>query len=90
MSKVVGGDALCLGGGLFYHSSINSAIACSRRFGRVFVPIDPGDAGLALGCTMHTDAATPSPVAPFPKAELHPRRNQVDARQLQAPLHLGE
>ena len=65
VSKVVGGDALCLGGGLFYHSSINSAIACSSHFPRVFVPIDPGDAGLAVGCAMHADAATPSPVAPF-------------------------
>ena len=65
VSKSVGGDALCLGGGLFYHSSINSAIAGSRHFRRVFVPIDPGDAGLAVGCAMHADAATPSPVTPF-------------------------
>jgi carbamoyltransferase len=38
-----------LGGGLFYNTYFNTLISTSGIFERVFVPINPGNAGLAVG-----------------------------------------
>jgi carbamoyltransferase len=61
-------DALCLGGGLFYNTYFTTLIRKSGIFRKVFVPINPGNAGLAVGATLltspHGDSA-PSGVSPF-------------------------
>ncbi|MQA28710.1 MAG: hypothetical protein GEU82_02565 [Luteitalea sp.] len=43
---------LCLGGGLFYNTYLNTLVEQSRLFERVFVPINPGNAGLAAGAAL--------------------------------------
>ncbi len=42
-------DSICLGGGLFYNTYFNSLVSTSGIFKQVFVPINPGNAGLAVG-----------------------------------------
>jgi carbamoyltransferase len=56
---------LCLGGSLFHHSAINTGIARSGLFEHVFVPIDPGNAGLAVGTALHVEGTQPRLVSPF-------------------------
>jgi carbamoyltransferase len=48
----VGGRHICLGGGLFYNTSLNTAVKASGLFDRVFVPVAPGNAGLAVGAAL--------------------------------------
>jgi carbamoyltransferase len=43
---------LCLGGGLFYNTYICTRIAASGLFEEVFVPCNPGNAGLAAGAAL--------------------------------------
>jgi carbamoyltransferase len=50
--KTVNVDAICLGGGLFYNTYFNTLISTSGIFKRVFVPINPGNAGLAVGSAL--------------------------------------
>jgi carbamoyltransferase len=45
-------DHLCLGGGLFYNTYFTTLIRSSRLFDHVFVPINPGNPGLAVGATL--------------------------------------
>jgi carbamoyltransferase len=56
---------LCVGGSLFYHSDFNSRVKQSGAFDQVFVPINPGNAGLALGTAMHASDHVRRPVGPF-------------------------
>ena len=56
---------LCLGGGLFHHSSINTVVRQSGLFERVFVPVNPGNAGLAVGAAMHDAGIGPARVSAF-------------------------
>jgi carbamoyltransferase len=44
---------LCVGGSLFYNSHLNARIRQTNAFDEVFVPINPGNAGLALGAALH-------------------------------------
>jgi carbamoyltransferase len=46
-----GGRNLCLGGGLFYNSYFVTLIAESGIYDRVFVPPNPGNAGVAVGAS---------------------------------------
>jgi len=48
----IGGRNLCLGGGLFYNSYINTVLAESGLYEKTFVPINPGNAGLAVGAAL--------------------------------------
>jgi carbamoyltransferase len=48
----VGGDNLCLGGGLFFNSYFNSVVAQSGVFARTYVPANPGNTGAALGAAL--------------------------------------
>jgi carbamoyltransferase len=57
--------ALCLGGSLFYHSSINSVVRQSGLFERVFVPANPGNAGLAVGTAMRLARLSPARLSAF-------------------------
>jgi carbamoyltransferase len=45
-------DTLCLGGGLFYNTYFNTLIRTSGIFPNVFVPTNPGNAGLAVGAAL--------------------------------------
>jgi carbamoyltransferase len=45
-------DTLCLGGGFFFNTYFTTLIRTSGIFQRVFVPINPGNAGLAVGATL--------------------------------------
>ncbi len=60
---------LCLGGGLFYNTFLNSRIARSRAFDEVYVPPNPGNAGIAAGAALavgrHDRAESPEVVSPF-------------------------
>jgi carbamoyltransferase len=56
---------LCLGGSLFYHSSMNTRIKQSGVFAETFVPVDPGDSGLAVGAALQASGRGPALVSPF-------------------------
>lgn len=43
---------LCLSGGLFYNTNINTRVRESGLFDEVFIPVHPGNAGLAVGCAL--------------------------------------
>jgi carbamoyltransferase len=61
----VGSSSLCVGGSLFYHSSINTMVEQSGLFRDVFVPVDPGNSGLAVGAACHGLGADPALASPF-------------------------
>ncbi len=47
-----GGRRLCVGGGLFYNSYFNTLLAQSDLFEQTFVPVNPGNAGVAVGAAL--------------------------------------
>jgi carbamoyltransferase len=60
-----GCEHLCLAGSFFYHSSINTLAKRAGLFTEVFVPVDPGNAGLAVGTALHASGTAPQAVSPF-------------------------
>ncbi len=50
--KTVDADVLCLSGGLFFNTYFNTIVRTSGIFEDVFVPINPGNAGLSVGATL--------------------------------------
>jgi carbamoyltransferase len=60
-----GCEHLCLAGSFFYHSSINTLAKRAGLFSEVFVPVDPGNAGLAVGTALHASGTSPQPISPF-------------------------
>ena len=65
VASQTGSPSLCLGGSLFYHSSINTMVKQSGLFRDVFVPVDPGNSGLAVGAALHGVGGRPAPASPF-------------------------
>lgn len=63
--KRTGAAHLCVGGSVFYHSSINTAVRQSELFDRVFVPSNPGNAGLSVGSAMRVAQLPPTKLSPF-------------------------
>jgi carbamoyltransferase len=70
VKRLFGGHNLCLGGGLFYNSYFTSLLAQSGLYEHTFVPVNPGNAGAALGAALAV--ARPSvtrggraPLSPF-------------------------
>lgn len=61
----LGVERLCLGGSLFYHSSMNTRVRQSGVFAEVFLPVDPGDSGLAVGAALQALERPPAHVSPF-------------------------
>ena len=57
--------SLCVGGGLFHNSYFNSRVKRCPEVEAVFVPTNPGNAGLALGLSLHVSGAARQPVTPF-------------------------
>ena len=45
-------DNLCLGGGLFFNTCFNTLVRESGLFSNVFIPVNPGNAGVAAGCAL--------------------------------------
>lgn len=60
-----GTTRLCLGGSLFYHSSMNTTVRLSGLWDEVFIPVDPGNSGLSCGAALESAGAAPDPVSPF-------------------------
>lgn len=65
-----GGRHLCLGGGLFYNSYFNTLLAGSGLYDRTFIPVNPGNAGAALGAALQVagrERLVPrtAPLSPF-------------------------
>jgi carbamoyltransferase len=64
-----GGQAICLGGGLFYNSYFTTLVAQSGVFERTFVPVNPCNAGAALGAAFAVGGRPVGPhtheVSPF-------------------------
>lgn len=79
VQQSTGDQALCLAGSLFHNSSINSATKQSKLFAQVFVPIDPGNPGLAVGTALHANHREPELLSPF----LGP---SYDAKEIKATL----
>jgi carbamoyltransferase len=59
------GRRLCVGGGLFHNSYFNSLVKRCPAFESVFVPINPGNAGLAIGLSLFASDAARQRVTPF-------------------------
>lgn len=55
---------LCVGGNLFANSHFNSQLRLSGIFEDVFIPINPGNAGLAVGTALYV-SSTRCAVTPF-------------------------
>ena len=68
----VGGERLCLGGSLFYHSALNTTAKRDGPFADVFVPVDPGNPGLAVGTALYANGRPPQQVSPFLGPEYAP------------------
>ena len=77
--RSTGDQHLCLAGSLFYNSSINTAAKQTDLFSDVFVPIDPGNPGLAVGTALHANHRDPELLSPF----LGP---SYEAREIKATL----
>jgi carbamoyltransferase len=56
---------LCLGGSLFFNSYFCSRAKCSGLFEDVFVPINPGNPGLAVAGALHVSGARRQTLTPF-------------------------
>jgi carbamoyltransferase len=70
VKRQFGGRHLCLGGGLFYNSFFTTLLAESGLYERTFVPVNPGNGGVALGAALHVatrhGASLPcAPLSPF-------------------------
>ncbi len=52
IKRMVGGRNLCLAGGLFYNSYFNTVLATAGVYERTFVPVNPGNAGVAVGAAL--------------------------------------
>jgi carbamoyltransferase len=56
---------LCVGGSLFSNSHFNSMVRHSNASGDVFIPVNPGDAGLSVGAALHVNGQIRQTVTPF-------------------------
>lgn len=56
---------LCVGGSLFSNSYLNSRVKLDGGFSDVFIPINPGNAGLSLGTALHVSRQARQSVTPF-------------------------
>ena len=70
---------LCITGGLFYNSYFTTLIAQSGIFERTFVPINPGNAGVAVGSSLAVDV--PHRAAPTSPPFLVPSTTRSKSRR---------
>ena len=52
VKRLVPETHLCVGGSFFYNSAVNRAVRASGMFEDVFVPVDPGNGGVAVGAAL--------------------------------------
>jgi carbamoyltransferase len=85
----LGHDTLCVGGGLFYNTYFTTLIRASGIFDHVFVPINPGNAGLAVGAPLLVagrdgHARVSQNVSPFlgPEYDSHAIKAELDGCKL--------
>jgi carbamoyltransferase len=92
VQRRVGADQLCLAGSFFYHSSINTAAKQAKLFADVFVPVDPGNSGLAVGTALHASGAGPCQASPFlgPAYSSYETKETLDNCKLQYDLESDE
>jgi len=76
---------LCLGGTLFSNSHFNARVKVLSGFDEIFVPVNPGDAGLAVGAAMHVSGQPRHTVTPFlgPAYSLEDMKAVLDNCKLQ-------
>ena len=65
VQRRVPSECLCLAGSFFNNSAINSAVRRAGVFNRVFVPVNPGNGGLAVGAALAASRCRPRPLSPF-------------------------
>jgi carbamoyltransferase len=58
-------QALCLDGSLFHNSYFNTEVKQRGGFERVFVPVNPGNAGLSVGAALHANRGMRLQVTPY-------------------------
>ena len=81
-------DVLCLGGGLFYNTYFTTLVRRANLFADVVVPINPGNAGNAVGAALlvglHRGLRPARPVSPFLGAayDAHAIKATLDACKL--------
>jgi carbamoyltransferase len=56
---------LCVGGSVFHNSHFNAKVKMRSGFESVFVPVNPGNAGLAVGTACHISNAARHRLTPF-------------------------
>jgi carbamoyltransferase len=56
---------LCLGGSLFHNSYLNAKVKTDSGYDAVFVPVNPGDAGLSVGAACYVNGSARHRVTPF-------------------------
>ena len=84
----LGHESLCLAGGLFYNTYFTTLVRTSGIFKDVFVPINPGNAGLAVGTALmvarQENAPTVGGVSPFlgPEFDSHAIKAALDGCKL--------
>jgi carbamoyltransferase len=52
VKRQFGGTRLCVGGGLFFNAWFNTVLAQSGVYDETFVPVNPGNAGVAVGAAL--------------------------------------
>ncbi len=77
--------AVCLAGSLFHNSCTNARVRQSGVFDTVFIPVDPGPAGLAVGRLLEALGRAPSALSPFLGPAYSPQetKNVLDNCKLQ-------
>jgi carbamoyltransferase len=85
----VGPQVLCLGGGLFYNTYFTTLVHASGIFEDTFVPINPGNSGLAVGASLlvsgsEPPASRPARLSPFlgPEYDLEAIKATLDGCKL--------
>lgn len=62
--RITGATSLCVGGGLFFNTHLNTVVRQSGVFDDVFVPVNPGNSGMSAGCALAGDLEARPPVRP--------------------------
>ena len=87
--RATGATHLSLAGSLFYNTALCSRIKTAEGFEDVFVPVNPGNAGLAVGSALLAAEASPARVSAMLGPTFGAGRSEAGAGQLQARLRLG-
>jgi carbamoyltransferase len=84
----VGQRVLCLGGGLFYNTYFTTLVRASGIFEDTFIPINPGNSGLAVGASLlvskSDSGGSRAAVSPFlgPEYDLEAIKSTLDGCKL--------